>query len=97
MSATETKIRCPKCHGRFFVPLDEIGRDGTTPCPNCGTSIRAKPKTDAGVPAQKAPPAEAPPHDHVATHAVAPDAAMQPAAAGAGTAPARPWWKFWAR
>ena len=88
MSATETKIRCPKCHGRFFVPIAEIGRDNTTPCPNCGTRIAVKAKSDG---AAKAPQAKA----AVETPDRAADAPI--AASAAAAVEPRPWWKFWRR
>ncbi len=103
MSALEAKIRCPKCHGRFFVPLDEIGRDTTTPCPNCGTKIQVKARPgDAATPGI-APPAT-PKAQRVAGDATRAggDAAVCVSApadvpvAGAEKPP-RPWWKFWAR
>lgn len=92
MSALETKIRCPKCHGRFFVPLAEIGRDNTTPCPNCGTPVRVKAKADDAAKLQKVQQAVEElkrelPADVPVTIEV--DVVETPAA--------RPWWKFWAR
>ena len=99
MSGNEAKVRCPKCHFRFFVPLAEVGRDGTTPCPNCNTSIPVKTRTDATASPPKAQPVAAAARAEPAPIASEPLATIRPAAAAtsATAAPARPWWKFWAR
>ena len=100
MSPIEAKVRCPKCHFRFFVPLDEVGRDGTTPCPNCNTPIPVKTKADAAPAVPKAPVPAAPPSPKTASapSVAAPVAVAAPAAdATPAAAQARPWWKFWAR
>ncbi len=91
MIALEAKVRCPNCHGRFFVPLAEVGRDNMTPCPNCGTSIRVKARSEEAAKPQPAPrAADEPERERPA------DVPVTVAADAAEPTP-RPWWKFWAR
>lgn len=92
MSALEAKIRCPKCHGRFFVPLAEIGRDSMTPCPNCGTPIRVKTKAEDAAKLQQVRQAvEGLPHRLPA------DVPVTVAVNVIEKPPSRPWWRFWTR
>ena len=90
MSALEAKIRCPKCHGRFFVPLAEIGRDSMTPCPNCGTPIRVKARSDDAAKLKKVQQAVAD-----LERALPADVSVKVDIVAAP--PPRPWWKFWVR
>jgi hypothetical protein len=82
MGSMDVKVRCPKCHGRFYFALDEIGPNHTAACPNCETPIKVRTPE-----AERAPPV-------VAT--LGPAVVSVPAAAAPATAEPRPWWKFWA-
>ena len=39
MDRIEVQLPCPKCGGKFPVPLDEIGPGKAVACPKCGTTV----------------------------------------------------------
>jgi hypothetical protein len=81
MGSMDVKVRCPKCHGRFYFAADEIGPSHTAACPNCETPIKVRvPESAKPVPvAAKLEPA----------------VVDVPVRVAANTE--RPWWKFWAQ
>jgi DNA-directed RNA polymerase subunit RPC12/RpoP len=39
MTRIEAQIPCPKCGGKFPLPLDQMQSGASTACPHCGQTI----------------------------------------------------------
>lgn len=79
MGSMDVKVRCPKCHGRFYFALAEIGPDHTAGCPNCETPIKVRvPETGTAPPSLSQP-----------------AIVDVPAQAAPAASERRPWWKRW--